>query len=249
VAYEVTKRIKGRDYRYVVDSYRDPETNRRKERWKYVGVLDKGELRVGDRKPRKRVTRDDIVAATARLLEFRNPEHITVSVIAASTGASRSAFYRHFGSPKEAITEALVRIVNEAVLELPPLGEPRSLGEARTQLRVWCKAFDYSVGLNRTCKRAMLQGYLGRLRTTLETAWTIEKPVARLSEFFKQLNDAGLVAIDEPEVLAEAVRGLHCALRMSVFALLPGEQSPVPEFDRIYPLIERAVFGQLAPNR
>lgn len=250
MASEVTKRIKGREYRYAVDSYHDPETNRRKQRWRYIGVVDNGKVRAGGAlKPRKPTTHDEIVAATARLLEFRAPKHITVSVIAASAGASRSAFYRNFSGAKEAITEALARIVNEAVLALPPLGAPRTLQEAREQFRAWCKAFNYSVGLNRTCKRAVLQGYRGRLRARLKAALSTEKaPAELLAAFFKRLNNAGLTAIEDPEALAEAVRGLHTALRLSMFATMPDEEPPVPEYDEFYHLIERAVFGVLQPR-
>ena len=37
VAYKVTKRIGGRAYLYRVESQRDPETGRRRNRWTYLG--------------------------------------------------------------------------------------------------------------------------------------------------------------------------------------------------------------------
>ncbi len=66
MAYEVTKRIKGRDYRYRVEGYRDPESGKRKTRWQYLGVVTSGKLRPTPRLHKERVTREDIVAATAR---------------------------------------------------------------------------------------------------------------------------------------------------------------------------------------
>jgi AcrR family transcriptional regulator len=240
MASEVTKRINGREYRYVVESYLDPETNRRKQRWRYIGVVDDGKVVAG---PRRRITREEIVAATARLLEFRAPKHITISVIAASAGASRNAFYRHFPSAKEAIIEAMTRITNEALQALPPLGAPRNLEEARERLRLWCKAYNSSVGLNRMTK--LVQGYRNQVRARLEAAFPTEKaPAVGLSVFFIKLNDAGFTAIEDPEGLAEAVKGLLTSLRISSFAVQPGEQAPC-EYDELYPLIERAVFGRL----
>jgi AcrR family transcriptional regulator len=240
MASEVTKRIKGREYRYVVDSYLDPETNRRKQRWRYIGVVENGKVVVGSR---RRITREEIVAATARLLEFRAPKHITLSVIAASAGVSRNTFYRHFPSAKEAIIEAMTRITNEALQALPPLSAPRNLEEAREQLRLWCKAYNSSVGLNRVSKQ--VQGYRHQVRARLEAASPTEKaPAVGLSVFFIELNDAGFTAIDDPEGLAEAVKGLLASLRISSFAVLPGERAPY-SYDDLYPLIERAVFGRL----
>lgn len=242
MAHEITKRIKGHDYRYVVSSYRDPQTQKWKERWQYVGVVDNGEVRAPDRKPRKRISREEIVEATARLLEFRSPQHITASVIAAGAGTSRSAFYRQFRSSKEAITEALMQIADDAISALPPLRAPRSLEDAREQLRLWCQAFDYSAELNLTCKRAVPYGYLSTLRGRFQATSNVDKPpVVRLSAFFKQLNDAGFATIEDPEALADAVKALHAARRLSKVALLPADNSM--DYDELYPLIERAVFG------
>ncbi len=244
MASEVTKRIKGRDYRYVVDSYRDPHTNRRKQRWQYVGVLDNGTVRAGNVKRRNQTTRDNIIDATARLLKFRAPKHITVSVIAASAGASRSVFYRHFPNAKEVITEALAQIANDAFRALPSLGAPRTLEEAKEQLREWCRAFNYSAGLNLMGKHVVLQSYRRGVRARLKAAQTNElQPTALLSAFFKRLNNAGLTAIENPEALAESVRGLHTTLRLSMYAVMPDEEHPLPDYDAFYPLIERAVFG------
>ncbi len=244
MASNVTKRINGRDYRYLVESYRDPETNRRKQRWQYVGVVKNGEVSVRDTKVRKRITREDIVAATVRLLEFRAPKHLTVSVIAASAGASRNVFYRNFANADDAITEAVARIASDAVFTLPPLRTPRDLEDARETLRVWCKAYFTSVRFKLACERVLLQGYAGKLCAHLKALSINEKsPEKRLTRFFKNLSEAGLAEIEDPEALAAAIKGMAIALRFSQFTLLPGAGSPLPEYDRLYLLIERAVFG------
>jgi AcrR family transcriptional regulator len=247
MAYEVTKRIKGHDYLYLVDSYRDPQTNRRKARWHYVGVVDNGALRAAQpRQPRRRITREDIIAATARLLEFRDPEHITVGVISTSAGASRSAFYRHFRNQQEAMTEALVRIANELIQSLPALDPPNDLGEARSQLRLWCETYARSIARHRAMERALMLGYAGEVRARLECSQVNESPVARLSMFFRQLNDAGFAAIEDPVALARAVRGMHLALRVSTILASPELGLSLPKYEEVYRLIERAVFGTLS---
>jgi AcrR family transcriptional regulator len=243
MGYEVTKRIKGRDYRYIVDSYRDPETRQRKARWQYVGAVENGEVRAGEPRPRKRVARDEIVAATARLLEFRDPEHITAGVIARSAGISRSTFYQHFHNQHEAITEALERIGYTALRAVESLPAPHDLQEAREQFRRWCETLVHSTGLDRAMQRALLHGYSGTLVARLNGSRITERPVDHMERFFQQLNDAGLASIQDPKALALAVKGMHIALRVSRILLPLEDELPLPEYDELYPLIEQAVFG------
>src|SRR5580692_2533657 len=110
MAYEVTKRIKGHDYRYVVESYRDPQTKRRKTKWTYVGALDGDRVRAPVVRAHEHVTKTHVIAAVAKLLEFRDPEHVTVSVIAREAGISRSTFYRYFPEERKVFNAALLQI-------------------------------------------------------------------------------------------------------------------------------------------
>ena len=107
VAYEVTKRISGGDYRYRVEGYRDPDTGRQRSRWQYLGRVVDGmtvtpPVRRGDR-----VTQDKIVVSTAELLESRDASRVTVAVIAKHAGISQATFYRYFHDRKGAFTAAL----------------------------------------------------------------------------------------------------------------------------------------------
>src|SRR5580698_11384045 len=141
MAYEVTKRIKGHDYRYVVESYRDPETKRRKTKWTYVGALDGDGLRAPVARTRKHVTKADVVAAVAKLLEFRDPEHVTVSVIAKEAGISRSTFYRYFPSELKVFNAAVSQICDQFLLSLPELDNSvRTPQEARATFHRWSEA-------------------------------------------------------------------------------------------------------------
>ena len=67
MAFETTKRIKGRDYRYRVEAYRDPQMGKRKTRWQYLGAVED----------------------CAALLRFRVPSNLTVPIIAKSAGVSQ----------------------------------------------------------------------------------------------------------------------------------------------------------------
>ncbi len=243
MAREVTKRIKGRDYRYIVESYRDPETNERKTRWQYVGAVENGEVRAGVPKPRKRIARDAIIAATMRLLEFRDPEHITAGVIARSSGISRSTFYQHFDTPREAIAQALSRIGDEAIRAAGPLPAPRDVQHASDELRHWLQALVQSIEIGRALQRALLHGYSGTIAARIDPSRVAELPAVHLERFFQQLNDAGLASIKDPKALALAIRGACIALRVSRVLLPPEDELPLPEFDDVYPLIQQAVFG------
>jgi AcrR family transcriptional regulator len=243
MGYEVTKRIKGRDYRYIVESYRDPETHRRKTRWQYVGAVEDGEVRPGVPRLRRRIARDEIIAATARLLEFRDPSHLTVGVIAGSIGISRSTFYQHFDNQDEAVKEALTRIGDEALQALQPLPPPRDREESRKQLRLWCKELVQSIALARATQRALLHGYYGVVKDRFEGVRIAETPAVRLAKFFQQLNDAGLASIKDPKALALAIRGMYLSARVVRMFLPPDDELPLPDYDELYPLIEQAVFG------
>ncbi len=93
---EVIKTIKGRRYRYSVESRLDPETGRRRAAWTYLGPLEQNGA---TRSVRARGdVRARIVAAVMRLLAHRSPEHLTVSVMANEAGVGVATFYRHFSS-------------------------------------------------------------------------------------------------------------------------------------------------------
>jgi AcrR family transcriptional regulator len=96
MAYEVTKRISGGDYRYHVEGYRDPETGRQRTRWQYLGRVVDGVTVTPPTRRGERVTQDKIVEATAELLESRDASRVTVAVIAKHAGISQATFYRYF---------------------------------------------------------------------------------------------------------------------------------------------------------
>src|ERR1700721_1865477 len=124
MAYEVTKSIKGRDYRYRVESRTNPDTGRPATRWTYLGKLEDGELIAPAHPVVHRVTRDEIVAVTAKLLESRAASRVTVAVIAHHAGISSGTFYRHFADRDAAFAAALATLAEPCVDELPPLDAP-----------------------------------------------------------------------------------------------------------------------------
>jgi AcrR family transcriptional regulator len=244
MAYEVTKRIKGRDYRYVVESYRDPETNRRKAKWTYVGALDGDSVRTPAVRARKHVTKSDVVAAVAKLLEFRDPEHVTVSVIAREAGISRSTFYRYFPNELKVFNAAVSRIRDQFLLSLPELDSSvRTAEDARATFRRWTEARFRLIGRQRAILHAISQGSRGKIPLRLERSLMTVDSLASLEAFLRALQLAGIAAIPDAAGLARAVLGSLIALRVTPHFIRPEYAYFVPEFEELHAMFERAIFN------
>jgi AcrR family transcriptional regulator len=101
MSYEVRKTIRGRDYRYMVESHRDPETGKVRNTWRYLGKAG-GEV-LPRRRLRAAATRANLAAALGRLLGRTPWGKITVHAIAAEAGVAPATFYRHFSSRDEVL--------------------------------------------------------------------------------------------------------------------------------------------------
>jgi AcrR family transcriptional regulator len=228
MAYEVTKRINGRDYRYRVETFRDPATGRMRKRWRYLGRLLDGSRFVPGRR-RARVTLEHIVEATADLLESHDPARVTVAVIAKHAGVSQASFYRHFADRRTAVTAAAAFIGERLLREQPSLDGPLGTREQeRRRLYGWLESLHTAL-LRRPVLRSSLSALLRAGAFGLLVA------------YLARLHAARLARVDDPERLADAIFALAAAV-------MPGggdgevgtAQSVLPV---TFPLIEQAVFG------
>lgn len=244
MAYEVTKRIKGHDYRYVVESYRDPQTKRRKTKWTYVGALDGDGVRTPVVRTRKHVTKGDVVAAVAKLLEFRDPEHVTVSVIAREAGISRSTFYRYFPDERKVFNAALLKICDDFLLSLPSLDcSVRTIEEARATFRRWCESRFSSVGRQRAILHAISHGYRGKMPIRFERSLLAVNALGSLEAFLKGLQVAGIAVIPDATGTSRAILGSLIALSMIPRFISPEYAYFVPEFEDLHAMFERVIFN------
>jgi AcrR family transcriptional regulator len=141
MAYEVTKRIKGHEYRYRVEPARDAATGRAGTRWTYLGKVAEGELVQPARSGLRRLQRDEIVAVIAGLLESRDASRVTVGVISYHAGISSGTFYRHFADRDAALGAALALLCDRCFGKLPALDPPvGSLDDERRRLHTWFAA-------------------------------------------------------------------------------------------------------------
>jgi AcrR family transcriptional regulator len=136
MSYEVRKTIRGRDYRYMVESYRDPETGKVRNRWRYLGKAG------GEVPPRRRVraaqTQANLTAALERLLGCAPWDEITVHAIAAEAGVTPATFYRHFSS-RDDVLQARAKDANDQLdARLTLLHAIASdVDQERARLRAW----------------------------------------------------------------------------------------------------------------
>jgi AcrR family transcriptional regulator len=232
---EVIKTIKGRRYRYSVESRLDLETGRRRAAWTYLGPLDRdGTARSA--RPRGDV-RAKIVAAVMRLLDHRSPEHLTVSVMAKEAGIGVATFYRHFRTRIdvfEAVGHALLDDMLEASGYLrSPLG---SREEERGALRAWLNGRLRAL-LARPAAMRIFQ-MIARSRADQPHRAVVE---ALLAERLATIDAAGIASVAEPLVLARSiVLAIIGVLRGAIYQPQLFEQN---EADQANYLIERAVFG------
>ncbi len=138
MSYEVTKTIRGRDYRYKVESYRDPQSGKVRNRWHYLG---KGHGEAPRRRTSAADTRAKLMAALKRLLDRQAWGDITALDIAAEAGVAPATLYRYFQS-REAVLQACAIDANDLLdLRLAELLHVADdVTAERTRLRAWTVA-------------------------------------------------------------------------------------------------------------
>ena len=120
MAYEVIKEIRGRPYRYRVESYRDPATGKVRAHWTYVG---RGEIGAARSQPPR-----------------RSYAGISAGAIATEAGFAHGTFYRQFRDKRDALDAALERVRAALAAERRALAEEftDAAGE-RERFRAWVR--------------------------------------------------------------------------------------------------------------
>lgn len=136
MAYEVLKTIGGHRYRYTVESYRDPDTGKVKNKWTYAGRADDGEQARSARRASSDVTRDALTAAFLRLVERKALDHVTPAAIAREAKLSSATFYRHFRSRDDLVGLCTQRAMDDLDQRLSALQDiAANAKEERLRLR------------------------------------------------------------------------------------------------------------------
>lgn len=199
--YEVTKHIKGHDYRYQVVSYRDPQSRKVKQNWTYVGRID-GTSGVASRKPRSD-TRERIIGAILQLLDTRDLAHITIDVIIRTAFVSRGTFYRYFPDKSSALTAAVEAAFSEIRRTPRTLDGPiGSIEMERQRLTLWIEEIMCHSVRSPGIHRAIQSSPLLRKTRREQGELSHQAVYDTVSRYVRRLQAAGLVETDSPDTLS-----------------------------------------------
>lgn len=246
MAYEVTKRIKGREYRYRVEGYRDPETGRTRTHWRYLGKVAANGVVSAPVHRSGRTTREKIVAATAELLESRDASRVTVAVIAGHAGISQATFYRYFPDRKAAFTGALTYLADRTLQHFTLDGPLGTIDDERSRLREWIGDLHRDLLRQRAFRWLFAAADRSKAKGRVERSLLKRDARTILRDYLLRLEHSGLAQIDDADVLAESIVQISGAfIRFTASDELTLGDRPLPIADA-YPVIERAIFGASA---
>lgn len=246
MAYDVIKTIGGREYRYRVQSERDAQTGKTRNRWTYVGRVDRGvDGDVAKARAARPNARLRLLAAAEKLLEGGDASAVTADSIAAAAGVAHGTFYRYFRDRSDAL-EALARHLRET----GAIGDERLLDDAvvsreaaRRDVRAWIVE-KLRIARDR--------------RASIRTWHTLIASDARLAAYREERRDSTLRRLREHLAILTQ-RGLaHVAdpasTAATLIALFDGViRATILESDRLDDAVigaaadvaERAIFAQL----
>jgi AcrR family transcriptional regulator len=136
MAYEVLKTIGAHRYRYRVESYRDPQTGKVKNRWTYAGRADDGAQPRQSRRSSAEQTRGELATAFLRLVEREAFNDVTPVAIAREAHLSSATFYRHFRSRDDLASFCTQRAMSDLNARLAQLKAiAPTAAEERSRLR------------------------------------------------------------------------------------------------------------------
>jgi AcrR family transcriptional regulator len=238
MGYEVVKTIGTGKYRYEVESYRDPQTGKVRNKWRYLGKAE------GDRAPRRRTrgeeTREKLTAALERLVEDREWQQITAQDIAAEAGVAPATLYRYFRSRDDVLLACAAR-ANEALDDrLAKLQQTAdTLSAERTRFKAWASSI-----LEDRSSSAVLLALLSSGLSSGERRRERQEHRRRAFAFYlERLAQIGYIPLRDD--LAETAVALALIVQAFTYRALLG-QTPLQshESTALTRVIERLIFVQ-----
>jgi AcrR family transcriptional regulator len=247
MAYEVRKQIRGRDYLYRVERYREAATGYTRTRWQYLGKIVDGQRLIAPARRRSASSdhRASLVLAAADLLESSDPARVTLAMVAQRAGLAPSTVYRYFPNRKGLFAAALTSLCDRLVDELGPLDGPIGdrLAESK-RLNDWLDAMLREL-LRQRAIRYSLGNRRRKLRARVENSLRKIDPKRILATYLRRLQDARLAPPNDSQVLARAVLGVLSSVLRATATQLDADDPPMVALRDVYPVIEAAVFGKL----
>jgi AcrR family transcriptional regulator len=240
MAYEVTKLVNGRAYRYGVRSERDPASGKTRNRWTYLGRGD-AHAQTATVKPRRNA-REALLEALERLLDRSDVGELTAAAVSVEAGLAHGTFYRYFRNRDDAIRALAERLRNSKQPELHSLDHPPAdVAAAREACRAWTGALLRTRTQHHGVVRALLA--LATQDAELRAVF-LERREAfarQLREWLTELAVRGLIAIGDCNTAAAVLFAMLDGIgREAIATREPLEETRIR---MAVDLVERAVFG------
>jgi AcrR family transcriptional regulator len=240
MAYEVTKLVHGRPYRYRVRSERDPVSGKLRNRWTYLGRADAADRAEPIRT--RRNARTALLDALYRLFATNDPDAVTAAAVAAEAGLANGTFYRYFRNKQDAIMALLERVRDESSAGASLTAVPADRAAARRTLREWTHVKLRSPERHGGLIRALYvlsshDAALLALRRDRRQAF-----VDGLQTYLALLVARGFAQVDDPAGTAHTIVALMDGTIREAVVLQPLDDARIAA---TIDMIERAVFGRL----
>jgi AcrR family transcriptional regulator len=245
VAYEVTKHVGGRAYRYRVESYRDSEAGRVRSRWTYLGVVSPGGVAAAPAKRRETApTRERLIDAFETLTLAAAYRDVTAGAVATRAGVAHGTFYRYFSDKRALLLASLERVKRELDRLRPDFDSALGTREdERRRVRDWVGAIfalpPQHYGLVRAYREAIESD--ADLR-----AAQVERKVTRKAStaaYLERLHAAGLARVPRPMALATALTLLIDGALHDILAASDRAPDPLVAEGTIE-AFDRAIFAE-----
>ena len=242
MAYEVTKFVNGRPYRYCVRSERDAGTGKTRNRWTYLGRGDGGRP-PAVAKPRPNA-REALLDALERLLDRSDPGEVTAAAVSVEAGLAHGTFYRYFRNRVDAIRALTDRLRSGRAAALGGLDlPPADAAAARRALRAWTEALLSA----RTEHHGLIRALMALAARDAEMRAALRERrdgyAQRLAVWLRDLNARGLVVLPAAEATARVLFSMLDGIGRE--ALAAGEPLEAAHIRAAVDIVERVVFGAL----
>jgi AcrR family transcriptional regulator len=244
MAYEVIKQIGARQYRYRVQSERDANTGKSRNRWTYIGRVGHDDDTV-QRRPERPNARRRLLAAAESIFDAGDAASITVDAIASAAGVAHGTFYRYFRDRAD-LLQALALHLKEA----RRMGDERQLDDdassrdaARAGVRRWVTERLTFARDHRSAMRGWFDLIASDAKLSAFREERREMILARLRTHIEALRAKGFIHVADPAATAAGIAALiDGVLRASV---IERDQLDDAGIAATADIAERALFARL----
>jgi AcrR family transcriptional regulator len=244
MAYEVVKTIGRRQYRYRVQSERDAQTGKVRNRWTYLGRVasEQGAAKSRPARPNARLR---LLAAAQSLLEAGDASALTVDAIVSVAGVAHGTFYRYFRDRSQALEELARHIRATSGIEEDHLlrDDVISLDAARAAVRRWLVDKLRYAREHRASVRAWHALIASDARLAAYREERREAAFSRLRDHIEVLNARGFARVGDPASTAAGLSALYDGIVRS--SILERDRLSDAAIEAAADIAERALFAAL----